>query len=662
MLNLSDNIQSLEQAEPVIRLENISVRYRAPEERIGTFKEYAIRLLRRQIEFKEFTALNNVSLDVRKGEILGIIGRNGAGKSTLLKVISRVLIPKSGRVWIKGRIAPLLELGAGFHPELTGRENIFVNGTLLGHTHLEIEERLDSILEFAELAEFIDAPLRTYSSGMMARLGFAVATAWIPDILIIDEVLGVGDYAFQQKCQARMEDFRNSGTTILLVTHDTNTVQKLCDRVAWLERGVLQQLGPANDVVDIYIAESTFKNWYTFLSQSPQRNIQHLDGDGVCDLGVFSDKDMHQSNSITSENRMILRFLNEFNGLVKFVLEKDAPFFVSQRIIRRKGFCDLAGITSDEFAKEQWFTQYDFQSMQTSLLVANPNRNLAAQIEVHLGKVKQDVCDILPNSTVLLQYPGLAIGPIRIISKNNVLIFSRKQVYKDDHFHFLMGLSAAKFSTENWFTWYDSRIMDACITVANPDEICSTKIEIYVGGQKQGDYEIAPRDYIDIRYHNLVSGPIKIVSTNQSPIFSSIRALCGSSYSEVLGQSLSDAAMVHWFPWYDAQSMQSWIMIVNPDAQQIAEVDVYLNEEKLGSFDILPGSCVAPYFAELVGGPLRVVSSNNLPVLVSQRILYFGSFIELLSLKSSQIANEYWFFCTNEPIFQSWLVLDELRK
>jgi ABC-type polysaccharide/polyol phosphate transport system ATPase subunit len=237
---------------PVIILDNISVRYRAPEEIIRTFKEYAIRNIRRNIRFRSFDALKNVDLQVEEGEILGIIGRNGAGKSTLLKVISRVLIPTEGRVRIRGKISPLLELGAGFHPELTGRENIFLNGTLLGHTRRDIESRLAEIVDFAELGAFIDSPLRTYSSGMGARLGFAVATCWLPEILILDEVLSVGDEAFRQKCQLRMKDFQNRGTTTLIVTHDSKTVENLCSRALWMDHGEIKAIGSAKEIVDLY--------------------------------------------------------------------------------------------------------------------------------------------------------------------------------------------------------------------------------------------------------------------------------------------------------------------------------------------------------------------------------------------------------------------------
>jgi len=239
-------------AEPVIRLDNVSVRYRLPEERIGTLKEYAIRLLQKRVRYNSFWALHGVTINVKKGEIFGFIGRNGAGKSTLLKVVSRVLVPTEGRMWIQGRVSPLLELGAGFHPELTGRENVFLNGTLLGHSRREIEDHLDEITEFAELGAFIDAPLRTYSSGMVARLGFAVATTWKPEILILDEILSVGDETFQQKCQKRMEGFRIDRVTSLVVTHNMQTIERLCTRVAWIDHGVIKAIGSPDEVIKAY--------------------------------------------------------------------------------------------------------------------------------------------------------------------------------------------------------------------------------------------------------------------------------------------------------------------------------------------------------------------------------------------------------------------------
>ena len=243
---------STSERDVAVRLENVSVRYRVPHERIGTFKEYMIRRVQRRVTHDEFWALHQVDLQVYRGEVFGIIGRNGAGKSTLLKVVARVLRPTTGRVWVRGRVAPLLEFGAGFHPELTGRENVFLNGTLLGFSHRQMGDKFDRIVDFAELREFIDAPLRTYSSGMVARLGFAIATDVKPDILIVDEVLSVGDEAFQRKSAARMKEFREQGATILLVTHNTATVKAMCQRAMWLDHGTVRALDVAGDVAAQY--------------------------------------------------------------------------------------------------------------------------------------------------------------------------------------------------------------------------------------------------------------------------------------------------------------------------------------------------------------------------------------------------------------------------
>jgi ABC-2 type transport system ATP-binding protein len=238
--------------DEIIRLEKVSVQYSVPEERIGTFKEYAIRFLQRRIHFHSFWALDEVSLSIQRGEVFGVIGRNGAGKSTLLKVISRVLRPTRGRIVIYGRVAPLLELGAGFHPELSGRENIFLNGALLGYSRKDMEACFDQIVDFAELRPFIDASIRTYSSGMYARLGFAVATAHIPDILLVDEILSVGDGEFQQKCFDRIKEFRSQGSTIVMVSHNMDQVQRLCQRAAWINKGKIELEGEPASVIARY--------------------------------------------------------------------------------------------------------------------------------------------------------------------------------------------------------------------------------------------------------------------------------------------------------------------------------------------------------------------------------------------------------------------------
>jgi ABC-type polysaccharide/polyol phosphate transport system ATPase subunit len=236
----------------VVRLENASVVYRIPHERIATFKEYAIRLIQGKVKYHSFYALRDVNLTVNRGEVFGLIGQNGAGKSTLMKVIARVLRPSQGRVVVRGRVAPLLEVGAGFHPELTGRENVFLNGAMLGFTRQEMEAKFKNIVDFAELWEFIDSPLRTYSTGMWARLGFSVATDEQPEILLVDEILSVGDEAFQRKSLARIQTYRDQGTTILLVSHNMLTIENMCQSVAWIDHGQVQMVGDPAEVIQAY--------------------------------------------------------------------------------------------------------------------------------------------------------------------------------------------------------------------------------------------------------------------------------------------------------------------------------------------------------------------------------------------------------------------------
>jgi len=232
-----------------VLLQGVSVRYRIPRERFRTFKEFAIRRVQGKVHFDELLALDKINLEIKKGEVFGLIGANGAGKTTLLRLVARVMRPTNGRVVVYGRVAPLLAMGAGFHPELTGRENVYLNGALLGYTRHEIDELFDEIVDFAELKDFIDAPLRTYSSGMMARLGFSVATAKIPDILILDEVLSVGDIAFQEKSGKKIKQFQEQGATTLFVSHSMKTIEGMCNRVAWLDHGLIRMVGLSNDIV-----------------------------------------------------------------------------------------------------------------------------------------------------------------------------------------------------------------------------------------------------------------------------------------------------------------------------------------------------------------------------------------------------------------------------
>jgi len=238
----------------IIQLDEVSLCYRLARHRVTSLKDYAIHWMTSSLRYDQLWALSEMSVSIERGENVGIVGRNGAGKSTLLKVISRVLKPTSGRAVIRGRVAPILGLGTGFDFELTGRENIFLNALLLGHTYHEIAERLSDVIAFSGIGDFIDSPVRNYSSGMVARLGFSIATAWTPDVLILDEVLSVGDEQFKQQCAARLEQFRNAGTTIVIVSHAAGEIVQNCTRCIWLEKGKLQGDGHPNDVLAQYTA------------------------------------------------------------------------------------------------------------------------------------------------------------------------------------------------------------------------------------------------------------------------------------------------------------------------------------------------------------------------------------------------------------------------
>jgi ABC-type polysaccharide/polyol phosphate transport system ATPase subunit len=235
-----------------IRLENVAQRFRVIHERPDTLRELFSRFLRRQVSYHDFDAIKGVSLEIPRGQMVGVIGRNGSGKSTLLKIIAGVYRPNPGRVHVDGSLAPLIELGAGFHHELTGRENILLNGLLMGYSREDMRAREQSIIEFADVGEFIDAPIKQYSSGMHMRLAFAVATEVDPEILIVDEILGVGDAVFQQKCLARIGAFRDAGKTILFVSHNMNQIVEHCDRVVLLNQGSLVADGKPAEVVKIY--------------------------------------------------------------------------------------------------------------------------------------------------------------------------------------------------------------------------------------------------------------------------------------------------------------------------------------------------------------------------------------------------------------------------
>lgn len=236
-----------------VELKNIEMHFNMCKERLQSLKEYFLKLVKRQLMFEDFVALNNVSLNIEKGDVFGIVGLNGSGKSTLLKIISGILTPTKGTVVTRGVIAPLIELGAGFDPELTARENIYLNGALLGYTKEFIDANFDGIIEFAELQNFVDMPLKNFSSGMVARIAFAIATITEPDILIVDETLSVGDVFFQQKCEARIQHFIQSGdVTVLFVSHSMEQVERICQRAVWIEKGDLRMDGPVDEVCKAY--------------------------------------------------------------------------------------------------------------------------------------------------------------------------------------------------------------------------------------------------------------------------------------------------------------------------------------------------------------------------------------------------------------------------
>lgn len=239
--------------EYVVDIDHLTIRLNLASEKINDLKEYFVKLVKRELMFQEFLALQDVDLKVRRGESWGLIGVNGSGKSTLLKAACGILRPYKGSIQINGSIAPLIELGAGFDYNMTARENIFLNGTVLGHSRKFMQEHFDEIVDFAELHQFLDVPIKNFSSGMQARLGFAIATMVRPDILIVDEILSVGDYQFQQKCYQRMEEMLGGGTTLLYVSHDINSVKKLCDHAIWLEKGHVRKSGLVDDVCDEYM-------------------------------------------------------------------------------------------------------------------------------------------------------------------------------------------------------------------------------------------------------------------------------------------------------------------------------------------------------------------------------------------------------------------------
>lgn len=238
--------------DTIIKVDNVSMRFNLAREKVDSLKEYIIKAFKGGMKYDEFWALNDISFEVKRGDAVGLIGRNGSGKSTMLKLIARVLKPTKGSIAVNGTVAPLIELGAGFDFDLTGRENVFLNGALLGRSRKQMEEVLEEIIDFSELREFMDVPMKNYSSGMLSRLAFAIATSGKADVLIVDEVLAVGDFKFQEKCINRIKGMMAEGTTVLFVSHSIDQVEEICNKVVWINQGHIQMQGDCREVCGIY--------------------------------------------------------------------------------------------------------------------------------------------------------------------------------------------------------------------------------------------------------------------------------------------------------------------------------------------------------------------------------------------------------------------------
>ena len=249
---MTESVVDYSEQPLAVEVDDVTMIFNMASESLTNLKEYFIKLAKHELFFEEFRALKHISFDIHRGEVVGLVGTNGSGKSTMLKIIAGVLEPSEGSVKVHGNIAPLIELGAGFDGNLTARENIYLNGTVLGYTPKYIDSKFDDIVDFSELQDFLDVPLKNYSSGMVARLAFAVATMTKPDILIADEILSVGDFLFQEKCEKRMAELLSGGTTVILVSHSIDQIERMCNKVAWLDHGHLRRLGPTKEITAEY--------------------------------------------------------------------------------------------------------------------------------------------------------------------------------------------------------------------------------------------------------------------------------------------------------------------------------------------------------------------------------------------------------------------------
>jgi len=332
--------------DKAIQVENLSKRYR-----LGQTPSLRVRLASALNQIKrgggeqadtqsnEFWALRDVSLDVRPGEVIGLIGHNGAGKSTLLKVLSRITEPTHGQVTLRGRVASLLEVGTGFHPELTGRENIFLNGSILGMKHTEIKQRFDEIIDFAEIGRFLDTPVKRYSSGMHVRLAFAVAAHLDPEIMLVDEVLAVGDAAFQQKCLGKMDDVAKRGRTVILVSHNMSAINRICQRAVWIDKGRVKQVGPTEQVVQNYLTTDISQDARTELQIDPQKDGQ------ITAVEVLNQK-MQPSHCVLSDEAFSIRVTYRFT--------KPCKQYRVGVVLRMPDGFEVYGSSSSDAANQLW--------------------------------------------------------------------------------------------------------------------------------------------------------------------------------------------------------------------------------------------------------------------------------------------------------------------
>ena len=427
--------------EYAVKLTDVSMHFNMASERIESLKDYFIKLTKHQLFFRDFIAVDNVSFEVRKGEVFGIVGTNGSGKSTLLKIISGILEPTAGSVTTVGRIAPLIELGAGFDPNLTARENIFLNGAILGYSEEFIDENFQSIVDFAELWEFLDMPIKNYSSGMVARIAFAIATVVKPDILIVDEILSVGDFLFQQKCERRIRELMANGTTVLIVSHSIDQIRQLCDRVLWIDKGKMIMLGSAQEVCDAYanlVNHAAGETVHEYQIVAEERcslcgaEVQFRNEKGMtCNTEAYCSNCSAQLR--TSD--LASRFLELFYGMKNLAVGEIQDSFLDWEILccsehsvlsafftRYKGFHKLQGNL------QQWCDQLEsveslgFEQESLDIIVVE---NMLDQVNDPIRVFRELVMLLKPGGYILLNFP---------VYENQLTISTKKEkhrIYRD---------------------------------------------------------------------------------------------------------------------------------------------------------------------------------------------------------------------------------------